>query len=120
MQGERPKLERILGLSVLVVLLGGCLLVLKPFVSALLWSVILSFSLWPLYQRLVKLLRGRRSLAAALTACGLGLIVLLPFVVVGITLADNIQDLKGAAQRWLAAGPPSPPAWLGKVPVVGE
>src|SRR4051812_49290320 len=120
MQERQPKLERTLGLSVLVLLLAGCLMVMRPFVSALLWSVILSFSLWPLYQRFVTLLRGRRSLAAALTACGLALVVLLPFLVVGLTLAENVEELKVTAQRWMAAGPPSPPAWLSKVPVVGE
>jgi len=119
-QESRPKLERTLGVSVLVLLLLGCLLVMKPFISALLWSTVLSFSLWPVYRRLVKVLRGRRTLASGLMACALGLVVLLPFLVVGITLADNVKDLKGAAQRWIAAGPPAPPSWLAKVPVVGE
>jgi predicted PurR-regulated permease PerM len=82
MQEPRPKLERTLGLASLVLLLGGCLLVIKPFVTALLWSVVLTFSLWPLHQRLVRLLGGRRALASALMAGGLALIVLLPFLVV--------------------------------------
>src|SRR3954466_10420439 len=120
MERGRPKLEQTLGLSILVLLLGGCLLVMRPFVSAVLWAVILSFSLWPLHQHLVRLLGGRRPLASAVTACGLAILVLLPFVVVGLTLADNVADLKNAAQQWFAAGPPSPPAWLAKVPVVGE
>jgi predicted PurR-regulated permease PerM len=120
MQESRPKLERTLGLACLVVLLVGCLLVLKPFVSALLWSVILSFSLWPLHRRLVNLLRGRRTLASVLMAGGLGLVVLVPFLVVGLTLAENVQDLKTAIQRWLDAGPPAPPSWLAKVPLVGQ
>lgn len=92
---------------------------LKPFVSALLWSVVLSFSLWPLHRRLVNLLAGRHTLASALMACALILVVLLPFLVVGITLADNVRDLKTAAQRWVEQGPPSAPSWLARVPIVG-
>jgi predicted PurR-regulated permease PerM len=91
-----------------------------PFVTALLWGGVLSFSLWPLYCRLLKLLGGRRTLAAALISLMVIAAVLLPFVVIGLTLADNVQDLKAATQRWIAAGLPAPPAWLAKVPLVGS
>jgi predicted PurR-regulated permease PerM len=47
------------------------------------------------------------------------LVMLLPFVIVGVTLADNVRELTVATWRWLDAGPPDPPAWLAKVPVVG-
>jgi predicted PurR-regulated permease PerM len=48
------------------------------------------------------------------------LVMLLPFFVVGLTLADNVRELTSAAQTWLRAGPHGPPAWLDKVPVVGQ
>jgi predicted PurR-regulated permease PerM len=116
----RSTLERNLGWILLGLLLGGCLLVMRPFASALLWAVVLSFSLWPVYYRLLKVLRGRRTLAAALITLGMILVILLPFVIVGLTLADNVKELTTSAQRWLDAGPPSPPGWLAKVPLVGE
>src|ERR1700751_3305843 len=117
---RRARLERNLGWIVLLLLLVGCLLVLRPFVSALLWAVVLCFSSWPLYQRLLKLVRGRRTLAALLMALGMILIILLPFLVVGLTLADNVKELTSAAQAWLSAGQHGPPGWLAKVPVVGQ
>jgi len=116
----RSKLEQNLGWILLALLLVGCLLVMLPFVSALLWAAVLSFSGWPLYQRLLKLLRGRRTLAALLMLLALLLVLLLPFMIVGVTLADNVTDLKAAAQRWLDSGPPSPPTWLAKVPLIGQ
>jgi predicted PurR-regulated permease PerM len=61
---------------------------------------------------------GRRTLASLILAFGLGTIVLVPSLVVGLTLADNVQDLSGVVKRWMAE-PPSPPGWLGKVPLVG-
>jgi predicted PurR-regulated permease PerM len=91
-------LERNLGWIALLLLLIGCLLVLRPFASALLWAVVLCVSSWPLYQRLLKLLRGRRTWAALLMALGMILIMLLPFLVVGLTLADNVRELTAAAQ----------------------
>src|ERR1041384_207943 len=114
------RLEQNLGWIALLLLLAGCLLVLRPFVSALLWAVVLCFSSWPLYQRLLKLLRGRRTWAALLMALAMILVILLPFLVVGVTLADNVKELTSAAQKWIDAGPPAPPAWLAKVPGVGR
>jgi len=115
----RSQLEQNLGWALLVVLLGGCLFVLRPFVSALLWAVVLCFSSWPLYHRLLRVFGNRRTLAALTMTLGMVLIVLLPFLIVGMTLADNVKDLTQAARHWIADGPPAPPAWLAKVPVVG-
>ncbi len=120
MEDVRPRIERSLGWGLLTILFIGCLLVMRPFFSALLWSVVLSFSLWPLHRRLVRVLHGRRTLAATLMALGLIVLILLPFVVAGATLADNVRDLTVAARRWIDSGPPPPPSWLGKIPVVGE
>src|SRR6185369_1853728 len=94
----RTKLEQNLGWGILLLLLVGCLLVVLPFVSALLWAAVLSFSTYPLYARLLKWLRGRRSLAAFIVALAMVLTVLLPFVVAGLTLADNVTELKTAAE----------------------
>lgn len=116
----RSKLERNLGWIFLLVLLAGCLLVLRPFVSALLWAVVLSVSSWPIYRRLLAFLGNRRALAAFLMTLAMVLIVLLPFVIVGLTLADNVNQLTDATKRWIENGPPAPPDWLAKVPVVGQ
>ena len=113
------KLEQSLGWIVLLLLLAGCLLVLRPFMSALVWAVVLCFSSWPIYRRLLKFLGNRRTLAALVMSLGMILVVLLPFVVIGSTLADNVQQLTTATKHWIAEGPPAPPAWLDKVPMVG-
>ena len=114
------RIEGNLGWIVLSVLLVGCLLVLWPFVSALLWAMVLCFSSWPIYQRLLKLLGGRRTLAAAVMTLAMILVVLLPFVIIRTTLADSVKELTTTARHSLEAGPPAPPAWLAKVPIVGQ
>jgi len=115
----RSRLERNLGWGVLLALGVGCLMVLRPFVSALLWAVVLCFSSWPVYRRILGWLRNRRTLTALVMTLGMVLIVLLPFVIVGMTLAENVKELTAATRQWIAGGPPSPPAWVAKVPVVG-
>jgi len=115
----RTKLEQNLGLGLLGLLLVGCLLVLLPFATVLLWAVVLSFSMWPLYGRVLKLVRGRRTLAALLLSLAMVLAVLLPFGIVGVKLGDNVTELKAATQRWIDEGLPTAPDWLAKVPLVG-
>ena len=119
MTGPATKLERNIGWAVLLLLLGGCLLVMLPFVSALLWAVVLAVSSWPLYRRMRRLTGNRSTLASMLMLLGLLLILLTPFVIVGATLADNVTAVTAAVRKWFAAGPPTPPEWLGKVPLVG-
>lgn len=114
------KIERNLGWGVVLLLLAGCLLVLRPFVSALLWSVVLCISSWPIYSRLLGWLGNRRTLAALLMTLVMILIFLMPFIIVAMTLADNVKELAGAVRNWIDAGPPAPPEWLAKIPVVGQ
>jgi len=116
----QSKLEQNLGWALLLVLLAGCLLVLRPFTSALLWAVILCFSSWPVYRRLLRLVGNRNTLAAFLMTLAMIVIILLPFVIVGVTLADNVQQLTDAGKRWIENGLPAAPEWLARVPVVGQ
>lgn len=114
------KLERNLGLLILLLLLAGCLLVLRPFLSAVLWAVVLCASSWPMYRRLLGWFGNRRTLAALVVTLGMVLILLLPFLIVGATLAENVKELTAATKRMIQEGPPAPPLWLAKVPAVGQ
>jgi len=114
------KLERNIGWIILLVLCAGCLLVLRPFISALLWAVVLCSSSWPIYRRLLGWLGNRRTLAALVMTLAMVLIVLMPFLIVGTTVADNVKEVTAATKRMIEAGPPAPPAWLLKVPGVGQ
>lgn len=93
---------------------------MRPFVSALLWTVVLCSASWPVYQRLLRWLGNRHTLVAALMTLAMILVILLPFVIVGSSLAENIKDFTGAVRSSIEKGPPDPPTWLAKIPVVGQ
>ncbi len=112
-------MERNLGLLTLALLLLGCLVVLRPFFSGLLWAVVLCFSTWPLYRRVLEALNGRRTLAALAMSVGMMLILLMPFGIIGLTLAENVKELTAATRAWLDEGPPDPPSFLKSVPGIG-
>jgi predicted PurR-regulated permease PerM len=113
------RFEQILGLVVLFLLLVGCFIVLRPFLTALMWAAILSFSLWPVHRRLLARLRGHRTTAALITTFAIALLLIGPFVLMGFSVADDARDLGSATRKWIAAGPPHAPPWLGKLPLVG-
>jgi predicted PurR-regulated permease PerM len=103
-----------------VALLGlGCLLILRPFISAALWAAILCFTTWPLFLRLEQVLGGRSGLAALIATLALAATIAAPFVILGSTLASNLADLTTAAEKLYAAGPPAPPLWVADIPLVG-
>jgi len=107
----------VLAAVVLVVL--GCFLVLKPFLSALLWAVILTFSSWPAFRVLLGWVKGRRTLAAFLMTLAIALVLLVPSVVIVLTLAGDVREFASTAVAWVREGPPTPPQWLAGVPWVG-
>ena len=64
MNQDPKRTERTISGVVLVLLVLGCLLVLRPFASALMWAVVLSFSAWPVYRRVLAAVGERRTVAA--------------------------------------------------------
>jgi predicted PurR-regulated permease PerM len=114
-----PRVERNLALAVLVLMLIGCFIIIKPFLSALMWAAVLCFSLWPLQRRLVAWMGNRRTLAALTTTSVIALVLVVPVVVIGIRLAGDARDLTAAARVWARAPTHDPPSWVAKIPLIG-
>lgn len=114
------KMEPLLGGLALLLLLTGCFYVLKPFFSAILWAIILTFSLHPLQKIFTRWFRGSKTLAACLVTLMVLLVVAGPFVVVGISIAKDGKELAIATKNWFLSIPDTPPKWIGKTPLIGE
>jgi len=107
-------------LAAIVFLVIGCLYVLRPFLAGILFAAAIAISSWPLYQRLLARLQGRRNLAAAVMTVSLVLIIVLPLTLVTWNIADSVTHFYRGARAALDAGGFEPPAWLRQLPVVGE
>jgi predicted PurR-regulated permease PerM len=116
---QAAPVDRWVALFVLAVIVVGCYFVLLPFLTAMLWAFILCLATWPVYVRARKLMRGNATLASLLMTLGIAAVLLAPFVIVGMSLADNAQELLESSRRYVLEGPPEPPAWVGQLPVVG-
>ena len=113
-------IERLAAVFALIVLVGGSLVVLAPFTTALLWGAILSYSSWGLYRKLTAMVGGRRKLAAMLIVFLILIVVLGPFVYAGFAFGAHVHDIVALVQRLFESGLPDLPAWVVRIPFVGS
>src|SRR5690348_5477005 len=111
-------IQTAIAIAVMGLLLLGCVLILVPFSSAILWAILLSFSTWGVYSRLRLAVGGRSSLAALMMTFLLAAIVVAPFIIVGASMAGNVADVIELIRHLFTTGLPSPPQWLIDVPVI--
>lgn len=114
------RMEPWLGGVALVLLLAGCVLVVWPFRSALLWAIIFAYVLYPLQRRFTRWFRGSRTLAAVFVTLTVTIVVAGPVVWVGVRLAHDGRELATATREWATSVTAEPPRWLAKVPVLGD
>ncbi len=112
--------EPLLGVLALLLLLLGCFFVLRPFMTALMWAIILAYSLHPLQKVFTRWFRGSRTLAACFVTLTVTVLLAGPVVWIGMSLAQDGKDLASATRKWFMSAPDEPPSWVGKVPVFGD
>jgi predicted PurR-regulated permease PerM len=117
--GDGKRFERVISAAVLALLMIGCLVVVWPFVPAMLWAVVLAFTTWPVYRRVLFAMKGKRTLAALGMTLIVAAVLLLPLIIAGTTMADDVKRATQAARAWFERGPAVPPAWFAKIPIFG-
>jgi predicted PurR-regulated permease PerM len=113
------RVEFIAGLALLTLLAVGCLVVLRPFLSSILWALILCYSTWPIYTWVVAKLKDRQAVAATIMTVAVALVLVVPLAFLGARLAEHVTEVIQIVRVLLDQGLPTPPSWLLKVPVVG-
>jgi len=117
---EQPPGRNYTRIAIVVLLILGCLWVLRPFLPAILFAAAVAISTWPLYLRLLERMRGQRTAAALTMTLTLTLLFIIPLSMVAWNLADDVArgfgELRVAiAQRELAS-----PPWIRNLPVLGS
>jgi predicted PurR-regulated permease PerM len=96
-----------------------CFLIFKPFTTLFVWSLVIGITLYPLFQWLVKLLKGKRTLVAVILNLVFILLVLIPIIRLGNSLASQAKSFKGLVTED-TLHIPEPNAELKEWPLVGE
>ncbi len=119
MEPDPIRPARLLGLLALLLLGYGAFLVLRPFISALLWAVILVFTTWPLFR----MLRERTGLgpgaAALVMVTAEFLLIGLPMVFAAPTSREDVEGLRESVERLLISGLPGLISSLASLPFIG-
>ena len=119
MSDDKQFLTRLIGVTALVALLAGCFLVLRPFLSALLWAVILAFTTWPAYRFLTDRGNMRPSWAAAVMVAAMMLVIGLPLAIAAPTNREEVEGFRNAIQGFMSDGLPALVGMIGRLPVIG-
>lgn len=109
-----------LGLVALAVVVVGAIRVLLPFAHPILWALVLGTATWPAYRRLQGWLGGRTNLAALLMTVVLTILVLLPFVGLGMAIAREAPPALAGVQEWIESEETGLPEALRQIPGLEE
>ncbi len=96
-----------------------CYQVFSPFLSLMVWAMILAITLYPAQQGLARRLGGRQGLAAILLVLAGVVLIVVPTGVLLLSLGDSVHHLIGGV-RDNTLQVPAPPASVAGWPVVGE
>ncbi|WP_198370632.1 AI-2E family transporter [Roseomonas rosulenta] len=111
--------EKAAVLILLALLMYGVLRVLEPFAMAVAFGAFIAIGTWPARAWLVA--RGvRPGLAAAALLLVLVISVGLPLLLMAPGLADQISAISLRARALIEELPPSAPAWIADLPLLGE
>jgi predicted PurR-regulated permease PerM len=111
------KPDRIILLALAVALGFSCLLILLPFLPAMIWAGILVYCLWPVYVRFCQYVRP--TVAAFVITMVVSGLVLVPLVHLALLAAKEARESRGWVTSVIQNGLPPAPAFLLKIPLVG-
>jgi predicted PurR-regulated permease PerM len=101
-------------------LIGLSLWVLRPFLAAGVWAVMIVVATWPLFLSLEARLGHRRAPAVAIMTLAMLLLLVLPIWLAVDTIFEHSGQVIVALQSLAADGLPALPEWLKALPLVGE
>jgi len=102
-------IEVLIRVLILGWIVGWSIMILSPFISIILWSMIIAISISPIFHRLKKMFRKRGGLAATIVTTFLLAIIIIPAVILSNSLIEGIENLKEVyISGQLVIPPPSP------------
>ena len=114
-----PAIDIAIRIGVIALLIALCFNILRPFISPVVWGIILAIALFPACRRLSSVLSGRVKLAAAIITAVMLLCIILPSVHMVSSLVDGTKYISERLQHSEIKVPP-PPDNIDKWPLIGK
>jgi len=118
--GSTQFYRRVFALATIALLGYALVLVLKPFLGAIAWSVLIAFLLYPAHLRLTRWLRGRASLSSGVLTLGTALIAIGPLAALGVAFARQTADLIEKLQAKVGPVSSMSVSTVERIPIVGR
>jgi predicted PurR-regulated permease PerM len=103
----------------IVGLIGACFWILRPFVPAMIWSMMIVVATWSLMLRVQASLWQRRWLAVTAMTAAFVLAFMVPFSLAIGTIVQNADEIAAWVRTISKTDLPQLPSWIGAVPYVG-
>ena len=112
-------MEAAIRIGLVVLWVGWCFQILRPFVIPIIWGMIIAVAIYPIYGYLRTLLKDSTRVAAILMTVGMLVILVWPAVLVGGLLVQNAEMVVNHIRDGTLTVPP-PPQGLETWPLIGE
>jgi len=109
----------LLGLAFVGGLIASAFWILRPFVAATIWAVMIVVATWPLMLRAESHLHSR-ILAIVCMIILLLLVFVIPTILAVTTVVANAADIAAEVRALATFHMPAPPTWLDGLPFVGS
>ena len=117
---RRDLARNTLAIACLIVLIGLSLWVLRPFLAATVWAIMIVVASWPLFIGLESRFGGRRWAAIVVMTLGMLFLLVLPLWLALDTIFGHADQLGELTRNLAANGLPRAPRWVARMPLIGE
>lgn len=111
--------EIVFRLGTVLLLIGGCFVILRPFLGIIGWAIVMAVAMYPTFLKLRALIGGRTKSAATLICIVFLLVFIVPALVLSETLVSGIRWLAHELQAGTLRIPMPGPSVAGW-PIIGE
>ena len=89
----QPPIDTYIKIVALSILLVSCFLIVKPFMLIIVWSIIVAVALYPMYDKVIKLFKGKKKgLVTSLFVIVLLAIIVTPTLSMTSSIIDSAQE----------------------------
>jgi predicted PurR-regulated permease PerM len=111
--------EAVIRVGLVLILVTWCFQIVRPFISLIVWAIVIAVALNPSYEKLARLMGERRGLAAAIVALITLTVLTIPAIMLSETLVVGGKRFAVDLSTGTLTIPP-PPESVGKWPLIGE
>lgn len=116
---ERRKPKNMISLCFSLGIVSGGLLVIQPFLLAIVWAAIIATSSWQLHRYVYKKCNFRKNLSATITTILIGILLVAPLVLLIAFIVRDVLSLSNYLMQADLYGIPSP-LWLTHIPFADQ